>query len=1374
MKKVLGLDLGTTSIGWALVNQAEDASEKSAIIRAGVRVNPLSVDEKDSFEKGKAITTNADRTLKRGMRRNLQRYKLRRSKLRETLESLGWITQGFKLSESGSGSTYSTYQLRARAVAEEVSLEDLSRILLMINKKRGYKSSRKADSSEEGTLIDGMTVAKELYERKITPAQYSLDLIGAGKKVLPEYYRSDLVAEFNAVWDSQKVYYPELLTDDFKAKLERAGKNGAAKLFLAIYGIYTADNKGKDKRTVALQWRVDALTQQLEKERMAYVLSELAGAVQNSSGYLGAISDRSKELFFNQQTVGQYLYEKLSENHHFSTRNVVFYRQDYIDEFETIWARQKQYHPELTDSVKHIIEKEIIFYQRRLKSQKNLISLCEFEQREVREQKDRKWVVKTRGCRVAPRSSLLFQEFKIWQILNNLVVSQRSGERFSRELSDDEKAVLHRELTVKDKLSSTEVLKILRFNPRQYELNYKQVEGNVTMAAFYEKYLEIVDASGHGEYDLKKMSYDASYTLVKDVFAGLGFNTEILTFNTELPKEEYEQQPLFKLWHLLYSYEGDNSNTGDNSLIEKISELCAMPREYAVILSKITFKEDYASLSHKAMRKILPFLKAGNTYDLACGFAGYNHSHSMTAEERDSRPLKDRLTVLPKGALRNPVVEKIINQMINVVNSVADEYGKPDEIHIELARELKQSAKEREEATRKIADNTKSSEEAIRVLKSEFGLTSVTKNDILRYRLYEELKENGYKTLYSNQYIPKDLLFSKSIDIEHIIPQALLFDDSFSNKTLEFRDVNIDKGRETANDYVLRKYGQEQYEQYCLRVVDLCEKRAISKTKRLKLLMKESEIPEGFIERDLRNSQYIARKSREILEEYVSIVMPTSGSITSRLREDWQLVDVMKELNLPKYAAVGRVKEEMREGGHSVKKIDDWTKRDDHRHHAMDALTIAFTKPSHIQYLNNLRTRVTDSALFEELLNTETVTEDRKRILVPPMPLGELRAAFKRELESVLISIKAKNKVVTRNVNKIKTADGIKKQMTLTPRGLLHKEQVYGKREYYENYWVPVGAKMSAEEIERVASQTERDALRSRLAEYDGNPKKAFTGAHSLDKDLVFTNAAKTSFVPAKVKCVRMKTVFSIRKDIDPNLSLDKVVDGRVRQLLQERLAAYNNDPKKAFANLTENPIWLNEEKGIAVKRVTIAENFDLDALHDKRDKDGIRIVDAEGAPVASDYVNLRNNHHIAIYRDGNGEYQESVVPFFEALNRISQGCPAVDKHYREAEGWQFLFSMKINEMFVFPNPKTGFNPSEIDLLDPDNYAAISPNLFRVQKLASKDYNFRHHLETTLKNNQLELKDTIWKRITALSSLTGVIKVRINHIGKIVTVGEYD
>ena len=109
MKKILGLDLGTTSIGWALVNEAENNHEQSSIIKLGVRVNPLSVDkELSNFEKGKGITTNADRTAKRSARRNLQRFKLRREQLVKILKENGFINTNTILCEDGNHSTFKT------------------------------------------------------------------------------------------------------------------------------------------------------------------------------------------------------------------------------------------------------------------------------------------------------------------------------------------------------------------------------------------------------------------------------------------------------------------------------------------------------------------------------------------------------------------------------------------------------------------------------------------------------------------------------------------------------------------------------------------------------------------------------------------------------------------------------------------------------------------------------------------------------------------------------------------------------------------------------------------------------------------------------------------------------------------------------------------------------------------------------------------------------------------------------------------------------------------------------------------------------------------------------------------------------------------
>ena len=206
-----------------MVNEAENTEEISSIIKLGVRVNPLTVDEMQNFEKGKSITTNADRTLKRSMRRNLQRYKLRRDTLIEVLKEHGFITDSTLLSEHGNKTTFETYRLRAKAAVEEISLEKFARVLLMINKKRGYKSSRKAKGSEDGVLIDGMDVARKLYEEGLTPGELCLQILEAGKKNLPDFYRSDLQNEFDRIWNFQKQFNPELFCDAVKEEVR--GKN---------------------------------------------------------------------------------------------------------------------------------------------------------------------------------------------------------------------------------------------------------------------------------------------------------------------------------------------------------------------------------------------------------------------------------------------------------------------------------------------------------------------------------------------------------------------------------------------------------------------------------------------------------------------------------------------------------------------------------------------------------------------------------------------------------------------------------------------------------------------------------------------------------------------------------------------------------------------------------------------------------------------------------------------------------------------------------------------------------------------------------------------------------------------------------------------
>lgn len=1391
MKKILGLDLGTTSIGWAFVNEAEDGkNEKSSIISTGVRVIPLSTDEQQDFKKGNTITINADRTLKRGMRRNLQRYKQRRESVIEILTKIGFINKHSILSEDKKD-THSTYKLRAKAPTEKLAKEDFARVLLMINKKRGYKSSRKANNQEEGQLIDGMAVAKRLHNENLTPGQLSYQILKEGKKVLPVYYRSDLQAEFDTIWHFQKQYYPDHLTSIHKEGLEGLGQKASGTYFEKTIGTERAENKGATKKLQEYEWRSQAISKQLTVQEVAYTLTELNNQINQSSGYLDAISDRSKDLYFNNLTVGQFQYKLLKENPLTSLKNQVFYRQDYMDEFDAIWKQQCKHYPELTQLIKKELRDVTIFYQRRLKSQKGLIGICEFESKEQEIIFDGESKKKLIGPKVAPKSSPVFQHAKVWQNINAIKLANE----VSKEevfLDENLRETLFEVLNVCDGLTDKQFLPWLLKNSdlkgKDWKVNFEKLEGNRTQAAFFKIFEKIAEQEGWDTLDFKNPNQVLVQNL-KDCFKSSGINHKLLEIQMELQGNDFTKQPAYELWHLLYSYEDDNSPTGIDSLIQKLQDSFGFKKEHAKLLAQVSFQQDYGNLSVRALRKIYPFLEEGKMYDDACQLAGYNHSHSLTTEENNKRELKDTLTILKKNSLRNPVVEKILNQMINVINAILDNpnMGRPDEIRVELARELKKTAKQRKELTQAIGKATKTHIEYREKIKNEFGLPYVSRKDLIKYKLYLELKSTGFKTLYSGTYIKPEELFTNKFDVEHIIPQSLLFDDSFANKTLEVRDINIEKGNETAFDYCERK---GWFTDFNSRVQEVFAQKGIRYGKLKKLLMTKSDIPDGFLNRDLGNSAYIAKKASSILQTITRRVSATSGSITAKLRNDWELVNVLQELTWDKYEALGLTYFDYNKEGKALPRIKDWTKRNDQRHHAMDAITVAFTKPAFVQYLNHMNAANDSNLIINKIKEKHTYRkgEGGRKF---KKPFEDIREEAKKHLETILVSYKTKNKVVTLNKNKtkIKGKGKYKTKTELTPRGQLHKETIYGKNHYYLVKEEKVTAKFDVKKVMQVTKPAYKEALIQRLKEFDNDPRKAFSGKNSLSKKPVFINGTNEN-VPDTIKTQVLQSQFTIRKEITPDLKIDKVVDLGVKRILQNRLKQFKGKPKEAFSNLDENPIWISKpipkdkwanpnkpkihELGIVIKRVKITGVSKAEPLHIAKDINGCEILSKDSKESPVDYVSTGNNHHVAIYKDDKGDFQEEVVSFYEAVTRRNLEQSIIKKNHEK--GWAFIFSMKQNEIFIFPNDD--FRPKEIDLKDIKNKHIISKNMFRVQKISTKNYVFNHHLETesagseTFKNKK-ELSDITYRFYQSEKYLEGAVKVRLNHLGNIVHVGEY-
>lgn len=1195
MKFILGLDPGIASIGWALILEAENDNEKSRIIDSNVvKVdfdNFAYMNAKgkisegkpiDMFRKGLTVSPNLVRRQKRGAHRSLQHFKLRRADLIALLRENGFIEGDTLLCEDGKGTTYETLMLRAKAASEEISLSELARVLLMINKKRGYKSSRKDEADTD---------------------------------------------------------------------------------------------------------------------------------IEDMGTYLAAITGRSNMLVENHQTVGQYLMNQLALHPLKGIKRQTFYRKDYEDEFEQIWKTQMAFHPELTRKLKKEIKNRIIFYQRPIESKKQDLSFCELESHQIEVDKNGKKQLVTTGSRVCPISSPLFQEFRMWQRLNDVVLTNTNTlEHYT--LTQEQKEMLAKELSIRKELTKTAAIKLLvGKQTKTYDLNFDTLIGNETQARLVNAYLKILELTGHDKLDIKKIKAQDVLDAICKVFEGLGYKTEALNVEVVTGSEIY-MQPYYKLWHLLYSFPGDNSRSGSAKLVQRVKEFFGFDNdEYAKVIADVKFPDGYRNLSAKAIQKILPFLKEGYQYNEACEKAGYNHSkRSITNEVNENRVLQKYLQLIPHNSLRNPLVERVLNQMISVVNGLIDEYGEEygqfSEIRIELARDLSKNAESRRRMTQDIENNknerAKCRQELIEQLNERgYHVTYVSENDILKYRLYKELAPLGYKTLYSKTKVDLvDLIIHRKFDKEHIIPKAKSPSNAYSVLTVELSSINEEKGDMTALDYVKWKYGEAEAQQYIARVNDLFKLKAISKAKKENLLRTAADIQDKPLTRDLGLTQYINRKAYEILGTITRKVVPTTGSITSRLRDDWQLVDVLQELVWDKYDKLKMIDTYEDKDGKTVRKIneDAWTKRTDHRNHAMDAITVAFTKPAYINYLNSLNAK---GEKREQLMKMrqKNLHRDKKGNwrFNEPMPLGELRAEVKNLLERINVYQKPATNAVTPNLNisKTKKKKEGNRQIQLTPRGKLHDDTYYG-------------------------SIIENGVL-----------------------------------------------VFTKRVEVNESLNVDDVVDKGVQRILQERLREYGNKPKEAFTNLEENPIWFNREKGICIKRVIVRTKLkDARAIHKKHNNKGELLLDKDGMTQSTDYVRTNNNHHVAIYEDAQHELHEVVVSFFDAVDSAIQGNPVIDKTYNADKGWRFLFSLQRNDCFVFPDEGTGFNPAEIDLTAKDNYALISPHLFKVQAISEGDYRFRHQYDAT-KNDNAKLKNMTWKRIRVINDLKGVVKVRITKIGHI-------
>lgn len=1249
--KILGLDLGVASIGWAVIEVDENMIPVD-ILGLGSRIVNLRNNEAKDFYAGKGESVCSTRTMQRTARKCLDRYQLRRADLMRLGIRYGLIGNGHQFPALG---PVEVWGLRAKAATpgEQISLEELLRVLLHINQKRGYKHAKS----------DG---------------------------------------------DNSK-------TTDYVAK----------------------------------------------------------------------VNERYSEIHSTGKTVGQYFYDRIKESetitekggrfYNFRIRDKVLPRRIYQEEFEAIMAVQSEFYPEiLTDKV--IDEfRRAIFYQRPLKSCKHLVSYCEFEKRLF---KNKNGKVVDGGPKVTPASSPLAQMDRIYEAINNITLVNSSNRKnrlkntnpslfdnefnpvstdarktqYRYELNSEERQRVFDFMWTHEKISETELLKILGLKKgdgfRSDKALGKGIQGNPT----YCKIKNAIQSLGNYEEMLR---FNVSIIDSGKVDEETG---EIL----KIVDQRYTEEPLYKLWHTLYSI-------SDRDELQKVlaEKFVITDEEVVSKLYGINFVgQGYANKSAKFMRKLIPLLRQGYQFPEASARLGINHSNSLTKEENAARELKDRLELLPKNSLRQPTVEKILNQMINLVNAVKDEFGEIDEVRVELARELRQSRMERERTAKIISEREKENaalEERIR----EFGIIP-SRRRVQKMRM---LDETGNTCIYCGRRPVSPALFVEGhgYEVEHIIPRSKVFNDSFSNKVCSCRECNQAKGNRTAFDFMEAQ--PDEFPKYCERVDQLYKERKISRSKRDNLMKPESKIDAGFIERDLRLSQYISRKARLILMETFRNVYASSGSVTDFFRHSWGYDMILHNLNFEKYDRAGLTEdvEYCHDGQvHHERRIKDWSKRKDHRHHAIDALVIALTRQGYVQRLSTLNSTTHDS----ESKSAAKENLDKWAARQPHFPYAKVCES----VEGISISLKAGKKLATpgkryvvKKGKRVCVQTGV-----LVPRGQLHLDTVYG---IIRDGSAPKTLNKALEKPELIVDRTLRVAIEKILADHHGDIAAV---KKWLKNNPVMINGKEADL--NRIACFSEETVVKYAIDTVRYKDIESIVDTHIRKIIKARFEECGNNDKLFLQSLKQTPLYSDSYNKSEIRSVRMKTGIKREGLASiRKDKNGNAIG----------FAQTRNNHHVSFYENEDGKVQTIAVSFWTAIKRKRYGIPIIVKNPVAAwdclvsienpidmadiqaslptVGSRFVGSMSINEMFVLGMDDDSFN----DAVSYSNMMELNKHLFRVQNLADGDYVFSFHTCTTaeMKGDNMTVGDKKRVSYSALMALNPK-KVRISILGKMIPIDD--
>ncbi len=325
----------------------------------------------------------------------------------------------------------------------------------------------------------------------------------------------------------------------------------------------------------------------------------------------------------------------------------------------------------------------------------------------------------------------------------------------------------------------------------------------------------------------------------------------------------------------------------------------------AVELCLLEFEPGHSNHSSKAINKLLPYLRQGQIYSEARKSAGYGY-------ETEKIEPSEGLGMPPE--ITNPIVQKALHEVRRLVNAIIAEYGKPDAIRVEMARDLEMNTKRYKEFRKQQTLNTKANEEATEKYQEmlqknpHLQLSEYPgRQDKIKYRLW---KDQDSRCAYSGRTINQTTLFGSEVEVDHILPFSESLDDSYMNKVVCFTEENRKKGQRTPIDAF---GGSEQWEQIT-QAINKWDKKLASKRNRFYMTAAEVQ-KRDFISSQLNDTRYISRETQHYLKQLGVDVSVSKGITTSWLRKIWNLNSLLFDSNRKE--------------------------RTDHRHHAIDAVVVA-------------------------------------------------------------------------------------------------------------------------------------------------------------------------------------------------------------------------------------------------------------------------------------------------------------------------------------------------------------------------------------------------------------------------------------------------